>query len=616
MQDKRPEGGQSILLDKILTQKNLTHATAALFFAYAFFFALKPLADPDLWWHLKTGQQIVEQRSLPGHEDPFSYTTPQPLLDEQVRGLRSQWLSQSAFYLVYLIAGYKGLSVMRALFIVLPFLWIYIRFSRDDALPAPLLLILSFPPLIINLSLFYTFERPQAFSFIFALVAIMLLERLKKLNGAGPKITWPMALLPVVMLLWANLHGGYIVGIVIIGIYMAGEVAAILSHRLRLGIGGLPYPYPMRFFASSLTAVAASFLNPGGHKLLYGWLRSLPGQVIDPVARAQAGGVITEVLEYKSLWYFYEVFHYKWPLYIIGFMAAALLAVLMKYIHQRRVDLTEALLFCFAGFLGLYHARGVNFALIILSFIACGSVSALKGAKKILPAVIAAAVTVVMVADVLKTAPWELSPGPPHRWVDSSYPEDAVRFLETQGIEGPMFNYMGWGGYLIWRAYPRYKVFADGRAISGLVMSAYVEVLRTTRFWKEMLNKFDVNFILIPVMSKENGVISPIVMRMAEDKPDGWRLVYLYNNTTIFLRNNEKNRRVTDGFGIPYAELYMEVIDISDVMLTVMPGHPEFLLSKAIALQGIGRFSEAKQILIGLPRTPLSQSLLEKLKDY
>lgn len=615
----------------------LYHLIALLIFWYLFFITLQPLSDPDLFWHLKTGQWISYAKSLPGHEDPFSYTSPERLSEDKVKALRGNWLSQVALYIIYFIGGYPALSIFRTLLIVLPFAYLYIRFTRKGLNPLLLLSFLIFPPLIISLSLFYTFERPQAFSFLLSLAVFILLEgsgteqssrASEQQEGSSP----PLAILPLIMLLWANLHGGYIVGVAIIGLYMVGEALNLAVRRFEISNlrfikrPGFKTTKPTLisaglFFAVCAFSILVTFFNPGGYSLLWGWLKGFPSGVISAGVTEKAGVVITQISEYQSLWYFYKVLHYKWPIYMIAFISLSLIMLAIKYISLRRVDFRELLAVSFISFLGVYYARGVTFALILLSVVICNCLIAIKGLKwfrvyRLVPALAGALITVVMLVNVLKTTPWELKPKIPQEWLNEIYPEGAIQFLQAYGVKGPIFNELVWGGYLIWRTYPDYRVFIDGRLISGDIRSMYMTVMRGLPEWESVLDKFDINFLLIPVMSREEFSIFPIIIKLLKDRADKWRLVYLYNNTAVFVRNHERNKGVISANSIPQSMVYKEIVDMSDMLLILMPGHPDALLSKAIGLYYLHRYHEAKEILIRLPETPLSKYLLQTLKNY
>ncbi len=558
----------------MLGRREFFHIVAAGIFTYLFFLALKPVADPDLFWHLKNGQWMVEHRSfmgggtatLVGPEDPFSYTAQRPSGGEYLWGMKLQWLEwlgELVLYLVYLIGGFPGLSLLRAVLITMPFVYLYIRFARaKEAGPWALLPFLVFPPFLIILGMPYTFERPQAFSFLLALLTVILLERAR--NRPNPE-KGPWALLPV-MLLWANLHGGYIVGVAIVLIYMTGEG---IMTAIRRGKGAT-----LSFFLICLLSIAVTGFRPGGYELIYEWLKGLFFGLGGGPA-ANMGGGPAAYLEFQPLWYLYKVYHLKWPVYITAFIGIVLLTVLLKYINiagarspnERKFDLTEALLTIAMGGLGLYYARGANFALVVMPFIAGRCYESMHHRAgglaapwiKAVPALLMSLVLIAMLAGVVGSAPWQLKPSIPdmgggtatERWVDDIYPEGAVRFIEEQGIGGPMFNEMRWGGYLIWRLYPEHRVFIDGRAVAPGIMGLYSAVMDGLPGWEDALGSFNVNFILVRVKSLELGVVTPLVLRIIEQGPTRWRAVYMEGNAVIFLKVTEANKDLIREFAIP-----------------------------------------------------------------
>ena len=118
---------RALVVLKIMTRVLLV----AIFFAYVFVSTLKyPLNDPDSWWHLKTGTYTIEHRELPS-DDPFSYTTPKPLNDRQIRGLRTQWLGQVAFAAAEMAGNVGGVVVLRGVLIMLPMLLLFFWLLRN-----------------------------------------------------------------------------------------------------------------------------------------------------------------------------------------------------------------------------------------------------------------------------------------------------------------------------------------------------------------------------------------------------------------------------------------------------------------------------------------------------
>ena len=217
----------------------------ALFFTFVFALFSLEIKDPDFWWHLKTGEYIVQTGSIPV-TDPFAYTsTPKdPLSPESVRMpfiLAQYWLAQVLFYEIYTAFGFQGIIFLRALILTLVVVLLY-RGIRREGLGFYLSLAMTIPVVLI----LYTFtgERPQLFSFLFSFLIVFLLEGYRKnslqsrrlstqrsARGGKPAATqnYPpsavYSLLPTVfiMFLWSNLHGGYIVGIGVLVCYLASE---------------------------------------------------------------------------------------------------------------------------------------------------------------------------------------------------------------------------------------------------------------------------------------------------------------------------------------------------------------------------------------------------------
>jgi hypothetical protein len=363
--------------------------------------------------------------------------------------------------------------------------------------------------------------------------------------------------------------------------------------------------------------MAAAGINPNGYLILSGWVDWF-FQLFRPSVPGESQSlVLAEVLEYRPIWYFYTELYYKWPIYLAAFFLISLLALALKYVYRRRVELPEAFVCLLVIFFGTYYARGINFALMMLPFMMGTAMYALSGWKRAIVPVLAVVVMAAMLLDVGRHSPWKLRPVVPTYWIDASYPEGAVSFIKRNAIGGRMFNDLRWGGYLIWRLYPEHKVFIDGRTISSNITGLYLAVIKGTSSSMDILDTFNVNFMVLSVMSAENGVISPLVLNLARDESPRWKLVFIENNAAVFVRDSGQNRGVIQCCSIPVDEVYHEVVAISDFLLSMMPGHHNALLSKAMAFYELKMYSEAKRILVNLPsETVISRGLLERMKDY
>src|SRR5215813_4631993 len=124
-------------------------------FAYAFFFAARPLSDGDFWWHLKTGEYIVKTRTIPT-ADLFSFT------NYGKAWVAHEWLSEVIFYLIYSRLGFNLLIIIFALITAFAF---WIVFKRSDSHP----LIVGFAVLLgVWTVLPNVGVRPRAFTLLFS----------------------------------------------------------------------------------------------------------------------------------------------------------------------------------------------------------------------------------------------------------------------------------------------------------------------------------------------------------------------------------------------------------------------------------------------------------------
>jgi hypothetical protein len=624
-QDLITECEKKVMALKVATRVLFT----ILFFSYLFSMSLKyPLNDPDVWWHLKSGHWIIENTDIPD-DDYFSYTTPKPLIDWQIRGLRTQWLGQVVFALAEKSGGVAGVAMLRNILILLPMLILFLWLIRKGVSHYAAMGIVLLPSSLLILQLFYAFERPQAFSFLFIMLIAMLLERLRT-RGPG-KFDFSMVLLPVAMAVWSNLHAGFIVGNMVICIFFASEAFMYVWRKYRGSEAEGARPI---FFVICVLAILASFINPNTYHIFYQYFTGLSAKFFKDFAQTVSGGgrsswVEQVVLEFKPLRYFYETLLYKWimvfwiftayPLqpYNIPIPGVLFVMLIIKYWSKKRIDLAEALTVFFIWFLANYYARMLMFSLTILPFYMGKTLMDIRfpplNYKKIFMAVISVFIILTVgFINVTYRHYWRqvLKPRVAPSWITPWYPQLLSDFLETTKISGPMYNFYTWGGFLMWRLYPQYKVFIDGRALDQNISWTADSILKTYPEWRNQLEAFNINFIVIPVIFRESGHIIPLAPALVEE--DEWKLVFLRNNSAVFVRDVPKNWEYISRFNMDKRSIFVEIVNIENVLLMGMPDNPTFHMAKADALFALGRYEEAKAIYSRFPRLATKQ--LEALK--
>src|SRR5262245_9182664 len=182
-----------------------------LFVVQLFNIALRPALDPDMWWHLRTGELILK-RGIP-RQDVFSFT---------VLGhpwTTHEWLSETLMWLLYQLGGLNALSIAFAGLTALAFWLVYACCEGRPYVAAAVVILGAF-------SAASTFGvRPQAFNLLIAAAFVNIVERFKK-RQAGRSA---LLLLPLLTVLWANLHSGYLLGVVLLATYAAGEAIEVVA---------------------------------------------------------------------------------------------------------------------------------------------------------------------------------------------------------------------------------------------------------------------------------------------------------------------------------------------------------------------------------------------------
>lgn len=630
------------------------HLLALLFFAYLFSISTNfSLNDPDLWWHLKMGEYTAKTKTIP-HMDQFSYTTPEPLDQGKIEGLRAHWLGQVIYYAAYKAGGLMGVGLFRGLLIIFPMFSIYLWLVERRGKPWIILCAVGLGALMLPTELFYAFERPQGISFLLSVFLIFLLEGLKEKR----KIS--LYLLPVLMAFWSNVHAGFIVGAVIIALYITGELMSLGYNAIRKR----RTEFNTVFFVGAALGLLATGLNPNKYDLLINYLHGLASMFFNDISHqlsigGREGWVANVVLEYKPLIYFYKNLFYRWLLYYWYFTGLLLVALTIKYVVKKRVDASELLTVLFVGFFANYYARGLMFSIVIFclyfgktlvelqdvglkykkaisffmlviaaffTFFAFRSLMVNKNATAsalavsfivfmggALPFAINAFrergskdVSVVMAgtglllmalffnSTVIRPLGWALKPGVTREWVTPWYPSDAVKFLKEERPAPPMYNFYTWGGFLIWSLYPDYKVFIDGRALDDNVSRIADGILKCYPGWRNELDAFKINFIFIPVVFRESGHVIPLAVALVED--DGWKLVYVGNNSAIFVRNTPENERIIKKFAHNKNDVYRDIVDTENILLYSDGSNPIFNINKADALAALGFTAQAQDI--------------------
>jgi hypothetical protein len=480
-----------------------------VFLILIFTLAARQVADPDFWWHLKTGQFICETRSIP-HTDIFSTGF------AGKEWITHEWLSEVFIYLVYRAAGFGGLMVTFALLISAACAVAYRQCAKRAGHPyvaggALVLGALAAAP---------TWGvRPQIFTFLLASVFLSLLYDFRE-DPKRRSIWWSIPL----MALWVNLHAGFAVGLALILLTMVGMVLEQLLTPDR----SIRFQWQqLRTLGLVLLAcVAAVTLNPNGLRLY-----SYPFETL--TSRA--------MMRYIEEWHSPD-FHE--PMFLpLAFLFLAVFASLA--LSRKRIGVGSLVLLLATGFGALRSGRNVSFfVLVAMPLLAEHSwdwLTAQRWGKWLtLPekseAAGKAVLKVVLNVLLLICAPLAIASMRVQRNVatqvsneSQQYPAAAVDFLRTHQLPQPLYNEYGWGGYLIWKLSPEYRVHIDGRA--DVYGDAFMEEFLNTHDggvgWQESLDKHRVRTVMI----KPDCALASLLRQ-----DHSWQKAFEDNQSVIFVK--------------------------------------------------------------------------------
>lgn len=470
-------------------------------FAYAFFFASRPIDDADFWWHLKTGQYIVNQGVIP-RSDFFSFT------NYGKPWVAHEWLSEVVFYLGYSWFGYNSLILFFALLTVLTFWLITRRLNSHPFIvgPAVLLGIWSILPTL--------GVRPRVFTLLFAAILLVLL------NSFGRDGKWHIWLTVPMMAVWVNLHGGFLIGLVLIGVAIIGVLLDTLVEKQSLeGVWK-----PVRTLSLVLAGCGvAGLLNPHGWKIYL-----FPFEVfLSPV-------LMNTVRDWIS-----PDFHQP---EMLPLAALILLTITALALSPKRPRPSEVLLFVLTLYATLKSNRNMAIlALVAVPLLARYSqywVSSFTGAtftprpnqsssRATSFAVVALLLPLLIFIPKLVAEVY----GPPKQNV-VRVPLKAVEYMKENGISGFTFTESNmWGGYLIW-AIPSNPVYIDGRLdmYGDQFVKEFIHIVNGTVAWEEPFARHQVKNVIVRPKSH-------LARSLAESGE--WQQRYQDEMTVVFSRRSD-----------------------------------------------------------------------------
>jgi hypothetical protein len=478
--------------------------------------SMRLLGDAGIGWHIRTGQQILATHAIP----------PVDLFSSTMSGkpwFAWEWLYDLVVGQLEATLGLNGVVWLTAVVIAAVFAWTFrLLIARGTNVLVALALVL----LAVAGSMIHFLARPHVVSWLFTLAWFWILDSSERdgFDGRGGRGRRWIRALPLLMLVWVNVHGGFLVGFVLLGIFLLGAAWTwfktsnnrIEEMRLKIAAG----KRIRNLTGVGLLCVAASLVNPYGWKLYAHIYRYLSN-----------GFLMDHIDEFQS-----PNFH---RIAQKCFLLLLLFTIAVLAIRGRGLRMSQGLTILFAVYAGLYASRSIPVSSLLLVMVVGPLVPARftagfsqrmaaieVGMRGHLWPVLALVGTLTIAANGGRVGS--------RVWMDAHFdaqrmPVDAVNYLEKNEVVGPVFSPDSWGGYLIYRLYPKLRVVVDDRhdLYGEEFFKSYLKMVRGERGWQEFLLTHQSSCLLLP---KDAALANLVALSK------GWKQIYADDVAVAFVR--------------------------------------------------------------------------------
>lgn len=437
-----------------------------------------PLPLLDFWWHLKMGHVILETGSIP-RTDIFSFTAAgKPFIVQN-------WLAEVVLSLVYKAGGLPLLVFFNTLLLIAILLPVYYLCRKATSLQWPAIFSASLVSICMLGNL-----RPQVFSFLLFSLFYLLLDDFRRQRRDR---LW---LLPILMVVWVNVHGGFVLGIILCACYLVSGLTQIFSHnRFKSGMSGIQIS---RLAVCLPVCLLSTLLNPETFRI-YQYL-------------------VTVLRDPSSQQYVYE-----WQSPHIGtvqgvflfFLPFSIVTVAL-IIRRRKIELADISIYLVFSFLGLSAIRYSVYFLILAAPMISRYLPAKDRADADIPSENAAsrqsfwlkkgrnpaffnfAIAAAALIIVVMQSPWVQSRYFHNSLLEPKTPVGVMDFIEQHSLQGNIAHPQIYGDYFIWRLWPKQRSFFDGRVhLFGKSFFLDYQNIFNGSNWEALCVKYGIRYILI-----------------------------------------------------------------------------------------------------------------------
>ncbi|OSZ82745.1 hypothetical protein CAP35_05640 [Chitinophagaceae bacterium IBVUCB1] len=503
---------------------------------------MKQLREPDIWWQLLAGRWMIDNGAVT-HTDVFSYT---------MQG--AKWINVKWLYEVCIAFFEKGLgpeavillqSLVNVAIVYLLYRIIVCIAKQTGKQPSVFTIAIS---LLVFLAIceYRMAGRPEMISHLLAAAYIYILWR-------RPQLSWKAIIwLVTLQCVWANMHEGYPVGIVIIGTMFSGSILSFFITKEKAVL-----QQAMRIGAVLVLAVLAILCNPNGIVL---WQ-----QPFEIYRQVWANKYTTELYAYTDVQYW--TLQAKWHIIVLVLVTIYWVieiqkAVKHKTIHQLFTPAltTHLLLIPLTAYLSLTANRNIPFAQILLipslpfAMMALANISMIRANKlfKSISAkagIIAIVVGISFYVSIVGNAFYKYTNSPNKYGMQTNIlknPTGAVDFIRQHNIKGRAFSDYFVSSYLLWSMYPDFKSYIDLRDLDVFPVKffdEYFSLYQQPEKFKQLDAKYNFNYVVLNA-SQLAGIQFDLYWNQ------GYNLVYVDPVSVIFLKQNEQNKPINSNTAI------------------------------------------------------------------
>jgi len=523
---------------------------------FVFALSIRKVSDPDTLWQIRAGEHILKSFTVP-HNDIFTSLNPYR------EWINTGWLAEVIFYIFFAIGGFSLLIIFKA-FVVAGAYGLLFRLVRSMGAPFHLSYIFVFLAALASRERFL--ERPHIFSLmILPLFLLFVMEEHGGSHHQTPLKSRGIWLLPLTMIVWANLHAGCIIGILALFLLVLGKGIKLLFSRS----DELSYTEFKRWTIYFILTVLASLINPYTFRL-YDFL-FLHLSVISRIRIAEFRPLLSPDAPFLL------------P------TAAIFIFMFFFILNIKHRDISEIFLFVPFTILPFVMRRWIGDSLMVMAMLAGRHPKGLRLDTQLRPIARAGGILLLFLPLVTFGIIYH---GDRLHYIglgimDTVYPKRALEFIDSLGLPGTIYNSSNYGGAIIFRWFPQKKAFQDTRLVSAVesVEGALIG-MRTTeaaQFFEALLSYKGVTHALVELslQYRARGLFPD----------DRWVLLYWDDYSEIFVRRSYLTKKIIKKYGeFSYnPEAIVAVLELSqDLPPNISEG-----LERAIALNPDGILARA-----------------------